>query len=73
VERDSVKHFISGESGYAAVMNNPAIIGVIPEIIYTEGLTVSEVTIAAEIGASNRANTVGTYAEQNPANGGLKK
>jgi hypothetical protein len=63
----------SGESGYAAVMNNPAIIGAIPVFSYTEGLTVSEVTISAEIGASNLANTVGTYAEINPEFEGIKR
>jgi hypothetical protein len=54
-------------------MNNPAIIGVIPEFTYTEGLTVSEVTIAAEIGTAHRANTVGTYAELNPEFEGIKR
>jgi hypothetical protein len=63
----------AGESGYAAVMNNPAIIGVIPIFRYTEGLAVSEVTIAAEIGVANRANTVGTYAELNPEFEGIKR
>jgi hypothetical protein len=54
-------------------MNNPAIIGAIPVFSYTEGLTVSKVTIAAEIGASFRANTVGTYAAVNPEFEGIKR
>jgi hypothetical protein len=48
-------------------------IGAIPEFSYTEGLTVSEVTIAAEIGVANRANTVGTYAAVNPEFEGIKR
>jgi hypothetical protein len=54
-------------------MNNPAIIGAIPVFSYNEGLAVSAVTISAEIGASNLANTVGTYAEINPEFEGIKR
>jgi hypothetical protein len=45
----------------------------IHEFTYTEGLTISAVTIPAEIAPANRANTVGTYAELNPEFEGIKR
>jgi hypothetical protein len=63
----------AGESGYSAAMSNSAIIGVIPEFSYREGLTVSEFTLGAKIPYNLVSNTVGTYAADNDEFKGIKR
>lgn len=50
-------------SGYSAVMQNDAVIGVIPEFSYSNGLTVEAVTIKFELDDSIINNTSGKYAD----------
>lgn len=50
------------ESGYASAISNSAVIGAIPELTYTDGLSVGEVTVRFTADESVRENTVGTYA-----------
>jgi hypothetical protein len=54
-------------------MSNPAIIGVIPEFSYTDGLTVSEFTLGVKIPDNLIQNTVGTYAADNDEFAGIKR
>jgi hypothetical protein len=61
------------ESGYSAVMQNSATIGIIPEFTYTDGLTVTDFTIAAKISENLTENKIGTYATENPEFEGIKR
>lgn len=61
------------ESGYSNAIKNSAIIGVAPEFVYTEGLTVEEVTVKFELDDSIVGNTLGTYAAENDGYKGIKR
>lgn len=61
------------ESGYSNAIKNSAIIGVAPEFVYTEGLTVEEVTVKFELDDSIVSNTLGTYAAENDGYKGIKR
>ena len=50
------------ESGYSNAIKNSAIIGTAPEFVYTDGLSVEEVTVKFELENSAVSNTLGTYA-----------
>ena len=49
------------ESGYSNAIENSAIIGTAPEFVYTDGLSVEEVTVKFELESSAVSNTLGTY------------
>ena len=53
------------ESGYSNAIENPSIIGIAPEFVYTDGLAVEEVTVKFELDDSIVDNTLGIYAENN--------
>lgn len=61
------------ESGYSNAIENTAIIGVAPEFVYTDGLTVEEVTVKFELDNSIVGNTLGTYAAENDGFKGIKR
>jgi hypothetical protein len=63
----------ASESGYSTAMSNPAIIGVIPEFTYSDGLTVSEFTLGVKIPDNLVQNTIGTYADENDEFAGIKR
>ncbi len=60
------------ESGYSNTVSNPAIIGMVPEFIYSEGLKVDEVTVSFNLENSVVSNTLGTYTA-NPEFEGIKR
>ena len=61
------------ESGYSNAIENSAIIGIAPEFVYTDGLTVEEVTVKFELDNSIVGNTLGTYAAGNDGFKGIKR
>ena len=61
------------ESGYSNAIENSAIIGTAPEFVYTDGLSVEEVTVKFELESSVVSNTLGTYAENNDGFKGIKR
>lgn len=61
------------ESGYSKAIENSAIIGIAPEFVYTDGLTVEEVTVKFELDNSIVGNTLGTYAVENDGFDGIKR
>ena len=61
------------ESGYSNAIENSAIIGTAPEFVYTDGLSVEEVTVKFELESSAVSNTLGTYAENNDGFKGIKR
>lgn len=61
------------ESGYSKAIENSAIIGIVPEFVYTDGLTVEEVTVKFELDNSIVGNTLGTYAAENDGFDGIKR
>lgn len=52
------------ESGYSNAIENSAIIGIAPEFVYTDGLSVEEVTVKFELENSVINNTLGTYTDE---------
>lgn len=60
-------------SGYSNAIENSAIIGVAPEFVYTDGLTVDEITVKFELDNSIVDNTLGTYAAKNDGFKGIKR
>jgi len=61
------------ESGYSSVIENSAIVGIAPEIIYTDGLSVEELTVKFELEDSVISNTLGTYSEEGNEFEGIKR
>lgn len=61
------------ESGYSNAIENTAIIGVAPEFVYTDGLTVEEVTVKFELENSVINNTLGTYTDESDEFKGIKR
>ena len=61
------------ESGYSNAIENSAIIGVAPEFVYTDGLTVEEVTVKFELENSVINNTLGTYTDESDEFKGIKR
>lgn len=61
------------ESGYSKAIENSAIIGIVPEFVYTDGLAVEEVTVKFELDNSIVGNTLGTYAAGNDGFKGIKR
>ena len=67
------KNLSAYESGYSAVMQNDAVIGIIPQFNYGSGLSVEEVTVKFELNESIVNNTLGTYAENGNEFEGIKR
>ena len=67
------KNLSAYESGYSAVMQNDAVIGIIPQFNYSGGLSVEEVTLKFELNKSIINNTLGTYAENKTEFDGIKR
>ena len=61
------------ESGYSNAIENSAIIGIAPEFVYTDGLSVEEVTIKFELENSVINNTLGTYTDESYEFKGIKR
>ena len=61
------------ESGYSNAIENTAIIGVAPEFVYTDGLTVEEVTVKFELENTVINNTLGTYTDESDEFKGIKR
>ena len=61
------------ESGYSNAIENSAIVGVAPEFVYTDGLTVEKVTVKFELDDSVADNTLGIYANDSDEFKGIKR
>ena len=61
------------ESGYSNAIENSAIIGIAPEFVYTDGLSVEEVTVKFELENSVINNTLGTYTDESDEFKGIKR
>ena len=61
------------ESGYSNAIENPSIIGIAPEFVYTDGLEVEEVTVKFELDDSIVDNTLGTYVSSSTEFEGIKR
>ena len=61
------------ESGYSNAIENSAIVGVAPEFVYTDGLTVEKVTVKFELDDSVADNTLGIYANDSYEFKGIKR
>ena len=61
------------ESGYSKAIENSAIIGIVPEFVYTDGLAVEEVTVKFELENSIMNNTLGTYTDESDEFKGIKR
>ena len=61
------------ESGYSNAIENPSIIGIVPEFVYTDGLEVEEVTVKFELDDSIVDNTLGTYVSSSTEFEGIKR
>ncbi|MBQ7981520.1 MAG: cellulose binding domain-containing protein, partial [Oscillospiraceae bacterium] len=61
------------ESGYSNAIENPSIIGIAPELVYTDGLEVEEVTVKFELDDSIVDNTLGTYVSSSTEFEGIKR
>ena len=61
------------ESGYSYSMKNAAILGVSPELTYTEGLKVEDVVINFDIAGSAVSNTNGSFAAISDEFVGIKR
>ncbi len=61
------------ESGYSNAIENPSIIGVAPEFVYTDGLEVEEVTVKFELDNTIINNTLGTYTAESDEFKGIKR
>lgn len=61
------------ESGYSsAILQNDAVLGVVPELTYSDGLSVTDVVINFTLDDSVVKNTLGVYAD-NPAFDGINR
>ena len=61
------------ESGYSsAILQNDAVLGVVPELTYSDGLSVTDVVINFTLDDSVVENTLGVYAD-NPAFDGINR
>lgn len=61
------------ESGYSgAILQNDAVLGVVPELTYSDGLSVTDVVINFTLDNSVVENTLGVYAD-NPAFDGINR
>ena len=67
------KNLSAYKSGYSAVMQNDAVIGIIPQFNYNSSLSVEEVTLKFELDESIINNTIGTYAEKGNEFEGIKR
>ena len=67
------KNLSAYESDYSAVMQNDAVIGIIPQFNYSGGLSVEEVTLKFELNKSIINNTLGTCAENKTEFDGIKR
>ncbi len=67
------KNLSAHESGYSAVMQNDAVIGIIPQFSYMSGLSVEEVKVKFELDNSITSNTLGTFADGSNEFTGIKR
>lgn len=63
----------ASESGYSHAIENTAIIGMAPEFVYTDGLTVEEFTVKFELENSVINNTLGIYTDESDEFKGIKR
>ena len=60
----------AGESGYSySILQNDAVLGVVPELSYSDGLSVTDVVIKFKLDDSAVGNKLGVYADEPEFNG----
>ena len=60
----------AGESGYSySILQNDAVLGVVPELSYSDGLSVTDVVIKFKLDDSAVGNKLGAYADEPEFNG----
>ena len=67
------KNMKVGESKFSSIVQNDAILGMIPEFVYNESCQVDSVTIKVQIKDDYIANTDSTYTSVNPEFEGIKR